>query len=50
MTDMGVCERCSAGDAGEEVELNEKGLCADCEAEDTDNGMGELDMGVEEEE
>lgn len=50
MADMGVCTRCGAGEDGDEVEINEAGLCADCEGEETEDGMGELDMGVEEDE
>lgn len=50
MADTGVCVRCGAGEDGDEVEINEAGLCSDCAAEETEDGMGELDMGIEEEE
>lgn len=38
MSDIGICAGCGSND--EEVELNEAGLCADCAAEDTGDGLG----------
>jgi len=49
MADMGVCVRCFAGEGGDEVEITEAGLCEECDREETKGGMGELDMGIEEE-
>ncbi len=50
MSDTGVCTRCGAGEDGDEVELNEAGLCPDCEGEETDDGMGKLETGADDDE
>jgi len=48
MTDTGVCVGCGAGGDGDEVELNELGMCADCDLEKTPDGEDKLDMGLDE--
>lgn len=47
MDDMGVCVVCKNG---EEVEVNEDGLCAGCAEVEGDDKGGKLDMGEDENE
>lgn len=45
--DTGVCTGCGAGGDGDDVEIDENGLCVGCAEEKERGGEESLDMGDE---